>query len=108
MERLIRTGLFGAGLVPVKTPQLVARYNNALEELGLSPTRLEAFDVDGIGWSWQVAQEKGDSFYLCAGPSNPMGVVISPDQRGQPLYFPYNSYDRDMVDAYFARNERAV
>jgi len=32
MERLIRAGLFGAGLVPVKTPQLVARYNPSILE----------------------------------------------------------------------------
>jgi hypothetical protein len=108
MERLIRDGLFGAGLVPVDTPEMVGRYNACLQQLGIEPTGLERFRIDGLGWSPEIAREKGDNHYLCAGIANPMGVILSPSQRGKPIYSPFNSYDRRMLDAWFERHHQSV
>lgn len=108
MNKLMEAGLFGGGLTPVDTPVLASRYNAALEQLGIGPTLLEKFHIDGIGWSPEIAQEKGDNFYLCAGIANPMGVIISPNQRKKPVYIPYNSYDRPMLEAYFERHNGSI
>ncbi len=101
--RIVRSKLFGAGLVPVDTAELVKRYNDCLAELGIAPTSLPSFAVDGIGWSPEVAREKGDMLYLSAGIANPMGIIITANQRNKPIYFPFNSYDRAMMDQYYAR-----
>jgi hypothetical protein len=108
MERLVRDGLFGAGLVAIDTPELVARYNACLQQLGIEPTQLKSFRIDGLGWSPEIAREKGDNRYLSAGVANPMGVIVSPSQRGKPIYSPYNSYDRRMLDAYFDRHHQSI
>jgi hypothetical protein len=108
MERLIRDGLFGGGLVAVDTPELVGRYNACLQQLGIEPTGLERFRIDGLGWSPEIAREKANNHYLCAGIANPMGVILSPSQRGKPVYSPFNSYDRRMLDAWFARHHQSV
>jgi len=108
MERLIRDGLFGAGLVTIDTPELVGRYNACLQQLGIAPTGLASFRIDGLGWSPEIARDKGDIRYLCAGIANPMGVIVSPSQRGKPIYSPFNSYDRRMLDAYFDRYHQTI
>ena len=108
MERLIRDGLFGAGLVAIDTPKLVGRYNACLQQLGIAPTGLTSFRIDGLGWSPEIARDKGDIRYLCAGIANPMGVIVSPSQRGKPIYSPFNSYDRRMLDAYFDRYHQTI
>jgi hypothetical protein len=107
-ERLIRDGLFGAGLVTIDTPELVGRYNACLQQLGIVPTGLASFRIDGLGWSPEIARDKGDIRYLCAGIANPMGVIVSPSQRGKPIYSPFNSYDRRMLDAYFDRYHQTI
>ena len=101
MEKLVESGLFGEGLIRVDNAERVARYNECLDLLGIAPTELSEFRVDGIGWSPEIAEEKDDRFYLSAGPANPMGIVVGPDQRNRPIYFPYQSYDRLMMAAYF-------
>jgi hypothetical protein len=108
MERLIQDGLFGAGLIAIDTPELVGRYNACLQQLGIAPTGLASFRIDGMGWSPEIARDRGDSRYLCAGIANPMAVIVSPSQRGKPIYSPFNSYDRRMLDAYFDRYHQSI
>lgn len=103
MNKLVQAGLFGAGLVPVNTPELVSRYNQSLKELGIEPTTLAEFQVDGLGWSPEIATEKGDNYYLSHGVSNQLAIVISPDQRLRPIYFPFTSYDRRLMIQYFEK-----
>ena len=55
-QMLIDSGLFGRGLVPIATPKGVAMFNEALGTLGIGPTKLTRFDIDGIGWSPQIGQ----------------------------------------------------
>lgn len=103
MNKLVQAGLLGAELVPVNTPELVGRYNQSLRELGIEPTKLTEFQVDGLGWSPEIATEKGDNYYLSHGVSNQMAIVISPDQRLRPIYFPFTSYDRRLMKQYFEK-----
>lgn len=101
MERLERLRLFGDGLVPVATPALVGRYNETLAELGLPPTELAEFNVDGMGWSPEIAAERGERYYLSHGMAHPLAVIVTPDQRNKPVYAPFASYDRRLMKAYF-------
>ena len=103
MDRLIQAKLFGDGLCPVATPELVSRYNLCLDSLGIAPTPQTAFAIDAMGWSPTVAAEKEDLLYLSAGIANPMAVILSPDQANKPIYTPYNSYDRAMLARYFEK-----
>jgi len=108
MQKLIDSGLFGAGLVPVITSSMVARYNACLESLGIEPTLLKKFGVDGMGWSPEIAHEKGDNYYLSHGLSNQLAILISPDQRNMPIHFPFSSYDRIMMYNYFDNNDEQI
>lgn len=101
MQRLIDNGLFGAGLISLKTPEMVARYNTALQSLGIKPTALKQFSIDGIGWSPEIASEQGDNLYLSHGIANQLAVIATPDQEGMPIHFPFTSYDRRMMRTYF-------
>ncbi len=103
MERLLKAKLFGAELVEVSAPELVLRYNDCLSRLGIEPTGLMQFRIDGMGWSPEIAAEKENMFYLSAGEANPMAVVLVPEQRDKPVYLPYNSYDAALLAEYYER-----
>ena len=103
MKRLEQLKLFGDGLVAVTTPALVDRYNETLQNLGLKPTELSAFHIDGIGWSPEIAEERGQRYYLSHGMANPLAVILTPDQRNKPIYAPFTSYDRRLMAAFFDR-----
>ncbi|MBX2846443.1 MAG: hypothetical protein KTR13_09535 [Saprospiraceae bacterium] len=103
MQHLIESGLYGQGLFHVNRPILVERYNACLTDIGLKTTKLSEFYIDGMGWSPQVAQELDDPFYLSHyGIANPYGVIISPEQNGLPVQFPFHSFDRHLMDIIFA------
>ncbi len=108
MQKLIDAGLWGVGLIEVDTPLLVDRYNKCLEILGIEPTKLDRFNIDGMGWSPEVSHEKGDLYYLSAGIANPMAIILSPDQKGKPIFVPYTSYDRAMMEDYFEKFSREI
>lgn len=101
ISQAVQMRMFGVGLLPIDTPALVSRYNQCLEHLGIDPTPLHFFHVDGMGWSPEIATERQDPYYLSAGVANPMAIVLSPDQRFKPILFPYSSYDRALMNAYF-------
>ncbi|MDP3770009.1 MAG: DUF6638 family protein [Candidatus Sungbacteria bacterium] len=100
--------LYGAGLVRIDTPVMVARYNEALISLGIDPTETTSFSIDGMGWSPEVAAEKGTNLYLSHGLANHMAIILSADQEKKPLYAPFNSYDRRLITAYFSRHAQTV
>lgn len=108
MQKLVEAKLFGAGLVSIDTPELLLRYNHCLESLGIEQTQLNRFRVDGIGWSPEIAEERSDPLYLCAGVANQRGVIVTPDQLGKPLYYPVNSFDRFVLHSWFERHQGAV
>lgn len=103
MELLRNRGLHGRGLIEIATDELVARYNSALEMMGLTPTALTRFSVDMIGWSPEIAEEKGSTYYLTHSLANPTAIIVSINQRHAPVYFPYHSFDRQMIDGIYEK-----
>ena len=100
MEKLRAAGLIGGGLVPL-AGALAKRYNKCLELMGISPSALGSFEVDAMGWSPQIAEEKGDQYYLNSGDANVNAIIISPDQQDKPAHMPTHSFDRDLMNAVF-------
>ena len=100
MNKLKQANLYRSELIPV-SGKLVERYNQCLIKLGFEPTKLEAFSIDGIGWSPEIAEERKTIHYLNNGEANPHGIIITPLQKGKPVYNPYHTFDRDMMKHVF-------
>jgi hypothetical protein len=96
------TPFYQQNLVEVSSPALVKRYNDALESLGLKPTKLPSFHLDGRGWSPEIAEEQNNG-YLSHGPANALAIILSPDQRDKPIYAPLTSFDKDVLQRYYAQ-----
>ena len=101
MKKLREAGLFGGALVTL-SGSLAKRYNACLAMLGVTPTKLKTFSIDGMGWSPEVAVEKKENYYLNTGEANVNAIIISPDQKGKPAHMPSHSFDRDVMEAVFA------
>ncbi|TGV01567.1 DUF6638 family protein [Flavivirga rizhaonensis] len=100
MQKLKEANLYRSELIPV-SGKLVERYNKCLVKLGFTKTKLKTFHIDGIGWSPEVAEEKENLHYLNNGEANPHGIIISPLQKGKPVYLPYHTFDREMMQQIF-------
>ncbi|WP_394747848.1 DUF6638 family protein [Spongiimicrobium salis] len=107
MEKLRAAGLFGGAMVPL-SGSLIKRYNECLAVLGVTPTKLKKIEIDGLGWSPEVAEEKEDNFYLNIGEANTNAIIVSPAQKGKPVHMPSHSFDRDLMYAVFAAYERQI
>ena len=100
MNKLKQANLYRSELIPI-SGKLVERYNKCLAKLGFTETKLKTFHIDGIGWSPEIAEEKGNKYYLNNGEANPHGIIISPLQKGKPVYLPFHTFDRDMMTYVF-------
>lgn len=100
MKLLIKNGLLGKGFVPVNTPRTVENYRRAMEKIGVIPTQLQSFEVDGMGWSPQIANEQKNDYYLTHGASQ-YAILVSPDQRGKPIERPLHSFDGELMEKLF-------
>ncbi|GGG04567.1 hypothetical protein GCM10011344_01190 [Dokdonia pacifica] len=107
MKKLKEAGLYGGALVPV-SGSLAQRYNECLAMLGVAPTALTNFAIDAMGWSPEIATEKGENYYLNIGEANTNAIIISPEQRYKPVHMPSHSFDRDLMEAVFAANNRII
>jgi len=96
MQKLQLANLYKAELIPV-SGKLAERYNRCLQLMGIAPTSLGAFSIDGVGWSPEIAEEKQDSHYLNLGDANQHAIVITPLQKNKPIYIPYHSFDKDIM-----------
>lgn len=95
-QKLIDSKLFAARMVDVEGP-MVDLYNKCLVELGFTPTSLQSFRIDSYGWSPEIAQEQSNSSYLSHGDANPFAIILSPNQAGLPVFYPYHNFDRKMM-----------
>jgi len=100
MDKLKQANLYRSELIPV-SGKLVERYNKCLVKLGFTETKLKTFHIDGIGWSPEIAEEKKNNHYLNNGEANPHGIIISPLQKGKPVYLPFHTFDRDLMKYIF-------
>ncbi len=100
MDKLKAANLYRSELIPV-SGKLVERYNKCLVKLGFTETKLKTFSIDGIGWSPEISEEKKEIHYLNNGDANPHAIIISPLQKGKPVYVPFHTFDRDMMQYVF-------
>ncbi len=100
MQKLKQANLYRSELIPI-SGKLVERYNKCLKKLGFAPTKLTEFSIDGIGYSPEIAEEKGTTMYLNNGEANPQAIIISPLQKGKPVYSPFHTFDREMMQQVF-------
>lgn len=100
MQKLKEHNLYLSELIPV-SGKLVLRYNKCLETLGLTATKLTKFSIDGTGWSPEIADEKKEISYLSNGEANQHAILISPLQKGKPIYVPFHTFDREMMKEIF-------
>ncbi|MCA0132650.1 DUF6638 family protein [Winogradskyella alexanderae] len=107
MKKLKEANLYRSELIPV-SGKLVERYNKCLNTLGFTATKLKSFSIDGVGWSPEIAEEKGDVQYLNHGDANPHGIIISPLQKGKPVYLPFHSFDREMMQHVFRTHGKKI
>lgn len=106
-DYLAERGLVNTGLVEL-TSLLIERYNKALASMGIEPTKCRTIFIDGAGWSPQVAEEKGNLWYLCDGFTNPTAIIISPDQFKKPVYMPAYSWMRSVLRVIFETYHREI
>ncbi len=107
MDKLKEANLYQSELIPV-SGKLVERYNKCLVKLGFDKSKLKIFSIDGIGWSPEIAEEKGNMHYLNHGDANPHGIIITPLQKGKPVYIPYHTFDREMMKFIFSTYESKI
>ncbi len=100
MQKLVAANLYRSELIPI-SGKLVDRYNECLKTLGFKTTKLKSFSIDGIGWSPEIAEEKKNLNYLNHGDANPHGIIVSPKQKGKPVYVPFHTFDRQMMQFIF-------
>ncbi len=72
----------------VDDPFQVERYNAALAEIGAGPTARKSFHVDAAGFSPELAGERGDPLYLCAGALRAHALIVALEQLRAPLVHP--------------------
>ncbi|TCP26932.1 hypothetical protein EV195_102274 [Tenacibaculum skagerrakense] len=107
MQRLKEADLYKGELIPI-SGKLVERYNKCLTKLGFTETKLTSFFIDGIGWSPEVAEEKGEIHYLNHGDANPHCIVITPLQKGLPIYNPFHSFDKELMKLVFKKHQQQI
>lgn len=107
MQKLKQAKLYFSELIPV-SGRLVERYNQCLKTLGFSPTQLTQFSIDGVGWSPEIAAEKETLRYLNHGEANAHAIIITPLQKGKPVYAPNHSFDRDLMKLVFNTYEQQI
>ncbi len=107
MQKLKAANLYRSELIPI-SGKLVERYNKCLVKLGFTETKLNSFSIDGVGWSPEIAEEKSDNFYLNNGDANPHAIIITPLQKGKPVYQPFHSFDREMMQHVFRTHGQKI
>lgn len=102
MQHLKESGLFGKGLFEINSQSVISLYNDCLVAIGKEPTKRSIINIDGRGWSPELAEDFNDPYYLSNGDANPYAIIVSPSQRGLPVYYPNHSFDRDLLEALFS------
>jgi len=107
MQKLQKANLYRSELIPI-SGKLVERYNKCLVKLGFTATKLASFSIDGIGWSPEIAEEKKEIFYLNNGEANPHAIIITPLQKGLPIYNSFHSFDAELMKLVFRTHAKKI
>lgn len=108
MQELIDAGLYGKGLICIDDAELIRRYNECLETIGVKKVRRKRICIDRMGWSPEVAASLSNNFYLSRGEANPFAIIITPKQKHAPIYFPCHSFDWELMHQWFLTYEQEV
>lgn len=109
MERLNLLGMRDAGLMTIRHPNLVARYNDALTRMTNGRrTALEEFRIDATGFSPEIAEEFRNPDYM-----NPLGVnlryiLVHIGQRDLAVLTPRFTSTRILMRAFIEKNREAL
>ncbi len=107
MQKLQKANLYRSELIPIRG-KLVERYNKCLVKLGFTETNLTLFSIDGIGWSPEISEEKNEVFYLNNGEANSHAIIITPLQKGLPIYNPFHSFDKELMKLVFKTHHKKI
>ncbi|THK38168.1 hypothetical protein EHS39_09200 [Ensifer sp. MPMI2T] len=108
MKRLLEAELIYGRLLDISEPHLVARYNKALEGLGLKPMALDHFSIDMTGFSPEIADELGDRDYLDPNRVNRRFIILTPAQADLPVVHTSFSNTAALMHEFFNANSRAI
>lgn len=108
MKRLLEAELIYGRLLEISEPHLIARYNKALEGLGLRPTALTTFSIDMTGFSPEIAEELGDRDYLDPNRVNRRFIIMTPEQAELPVVHTSFSNTAALMHEFFNANSRAI
>lgn len=108
MERLIENALMYGSMVQIDQPHLVERYNQALSAFGLAATKRNAFSVDAMGFSPEIAQDLKDDEYLDPLGINRRFIIVSPEQADMPVVNISFSSTPDLMRAFYVENSEAI
>ena len=100
MQKLKQAKLYQPNAIEI-SGFLVERYNKCLSLLGILPTKLTKFTIDGKGWSPEIAKEKNEIFYMNNGDANPHAIIISPLQKDKEIFEPFHSFDKELMKLIF-------
>lgn len=105
MKRLIEKGLMFGNLIPVRSSQLIERYNRALKQLIGKTTDLPDFHIDLSGYSPEIGVELDDSLYLNPNGCNRQFILLSTAQKTAPLLNAQFSTSRPILRQFIEENE---
>ncbi|KQS99172.1 MULTISPECIES: DUF6638 family protein [unclassified Rhizobium] len=108
MKRLLEAELIYGRLLEISEPHLIARYNKALQGLGLRPTSLSSFQIDMTGFSPEIADELGDRDYLDPNRVNRRFIIMTPGQEELPVVHTSFSNTAALMHEFFSANARAI
>jgi hypothetical protein len=105
MRRLIEKGLMFGNLVPIRSSQLVERYNRAMKQLTGKTTKLADFHIDVSGFSPEIGDELDDPLYLNPNGCNRQFILLTTAQKIAPLLNAKFSTSRPILRAFIEENE---
>lgn len=108
MERLIENALIYGSMVQIDQPHLVERYNQALSAFGLANTKRNAFSVDAMGFSPEIADDLKNDQYLDPLGINRRFIIVSPEQADMPVVNTSFSSTPDLMRAFYVENSEAI
>lgn len=108
MDRLIQLGLRDAGLMTLRHPNLVERYNDALEQLIGRRSQLPVINIDATGFSPEVALELDDADYMNPHGVNLRYILVHLEQKDLQVLRPRFTSTRWIMRAFVEENREAL
>ena len=92
----------------VDEPHLIKRYAKAMTSFGLDMPKLKSFEIDMIGFSWEIAKALKDEDYLDPHKANRRFIILSPEQAELSVVHSSFSNTRDLMLEFYESNAREI